>query len=287
MTEPSILPGLSAWADRYNAIICDVWGVLHDGVTVHEGAVAALRRYRDGGGRVLLVSNSPRPGALVIEQLLGMGIPRDTFDDALSSGDIARGWLKKRPGLPIGLITAPFHAPMHDGLDLRIVGPDEADHLVVTALTDDENEMPEDYRATLERYRAADVPMLCANPDYVVERGGRLIYCAGALADMYREMGGTALDTGKPSAMIYDTAMQRFTALLGETPDKSCLLAIGDAIRTDVKGAADLGIDMLFMAKGIHADDAYSDGALDTAKLGTLFAEKGVAPTAVQETLTW
>ncbi len=287
MTEPTILPGLRAWADRYDAIICDVWGVLHDGVTVHEGAVDALRRYRDGGGRVLLVSNSPRPGALVIEQLLGMGIPRDTFDDALSSGDIARSWLAERPGLPIGLITAPFHVPMHDGLDLRIVGPDEADHLVVTALPDDENETPEDYRATLESYRAADVPMLCANPDYVVERGGRLIYCAGALADMYREMGGTALDTGKPSAMIYDTAMERFADMLGEAPAKARLLAIGDAIRTDVKGAADLGVDMLFMAKGIHTEDAYSNDTLDTAKLGALFAEKGVGPAAVQETLAW
>lgn len=284
---PPILSGLSAWADRYDAIICDVWGVLHDGVTVHPAASDALRRYRAGGGTVLLVSNSPRPGDLVIEQLLDMGVPRDAFDEALSSGDVARAWLAARPGLKIDLITAPFHVPMHDGLDLEIVAPEEADRLVVTALEDDETETPEDYRSRLEVHAARKTPMLCANPDYIVERGGRLIHCAGALADLYREMGGEALDTGKPAPIIYAEAMTRFARLRGEAPDPARILAIGDAIRTDLAGAKGLGVDMLFMARGIHAEDAFTDGRLDEAKLARLFADKGLAPTAVQEKLIW
>ena len=287
MTEPTILPGLSEWADAYDAIISDVWGVLHDGKTVHPGAADALQRFRAGGGSVLLVSNSPRPGPLVIEQLTGMGVPRDAYDDALSSGDIARAWLAERPGLKIGLITSPIHMPMHDGLDLREVGPDQAEYLVATALEDDENEAPEDYRDRLEAYRAQDVPFLCANPDFVVERGGRLIHCAGALADMYREMGGTVIDTGKPSAMIYGTAMERLAAIRARAIDPSRVLAIGDAIRTDVRGAEALGVDMLFVARGIHAEDAFEGGRIARDRLARLFAQERVSPKAVTDLLRW
>ena len=287
MTELTVLPGLRAWADRYDAILCDVWGVLHDGVNVHPDAADALQRFRAGGGRVLLLSNAPRPGHLVIEQLEGMGVPRDAYDDALSSGDVARAWLMDRPNLPIGLITAAMHEPTLEGIPLQIVGPEAAEYLLVTAMEDDETESPEDYREILSRYREADVPLVCANPDYVVERGGRLIYCAGALADMYRDMGGEVIDTGKPSSLIYDTALQRLRDLRGEQIALDRLLAIGDAVRTDAKGAADLGCDLLFMAQGIHADDVLRDGEIDQGAAATLFSKAGVQPRAIQTKLRW
>lgn len=287
MTDIDILDGLSSWDDRYDAILCDVWGVLHDGANLHPGALDALQRFRAGGGHVLLVSNSPRPGPLVIEQLTEMGVPRDVYDDVLSSGDIARAWLGQRPGLRIGLVTAPMHTPMHDGLDLRIVEPEDAEYLVVTAMADDENESPDDYRTLLEAHHAAGVPMLCANPDFIVERGGQLVHCAGALADMYRDMGGIVIDTGKPSTMIYDEAVQRVGAMRGTPIDHERMLAIGDSVRTDLRGAATLGIDMLFMARGIHAKDVMTNDRIDGQKLAALFAEEMVKPTAVQEKLVW
>ena len=239
MTQPAplLVPGLSALAPSYRAVPCDVWGVLHNGVVSFPAACEALATYRrDAGGTVVLITNSPRPAGPVVEQLAGFGVPREAYDDVVSSGDVTRGMIdatRDKPILHIG--PARDHA-LFDGLDVRLVGEAEAEQVVCTGFMDDENETPDDYREQLARLVARGLPFLCANPDIVVERGDRLVWCAGALAQIYESYGGKVVYGGKPFPAIY--------ALARNAVEKACgpkatprLLAVGDGLKTDILGA--------------------------------------------------
>ena len=257
-----IIANLSQISARYDALFCDLWGCLHNGVTPFPAAVAALQAFRAKGGKVVLLTNAPRPKSSVVKQLDEMAVPRDTWDDVVTSGDAAQyAMLSGAVGRKVHFIGSPKDEVFFTDIaeDLQAVGAanppmqrvatKDAEGLVVTGLADDLTETPEDYRATLLLSKNLGLPMLCANPDIIVHLGDKLLYCAGALAKMYEEMGGTALYFGKPHPPIYDLARRRLVALGGA--EDSRILCVGDGIHTDVQGAIGESLDALFVTGGI------------------------------------
>jgi HAD superfamily hydrolase (TIGR01459 family) len=287
ITPPSFIESFSALADGYDAVLSDVWGVLHNGVAATVPACDALRRFRGRGGTVLLITNAPRPGEVVTRFLDKVGVPRDAYDGIVSSGDVTRAVMAERPQKSVFHIGPERDLPIFDGLGLRFVPLAEADYVVCTGLRNDEIETPESYRAELGELRRRRMFMLCGNPDLVVERGERLIYCAGALADLYKSLGGEVLYAGKPYRPIYDLALRRVTELRNAAPPLSRVLSVGDSIRTDLKGATDFGIDCLFVTAGIHAEELGDRHDPNLAALNRIFADAGIAPKAVTRGLEW
>jgi HAD superfamily hydrolase (TIGR01459 family) len=288
MSVPAIsfVERFATLAAGYDAVLSDVWGVIHNGVAATPAACDALVRFRAKGGTVALITNAPRPGAVVTKFLDKLNVPRDAYDAIVSSGDVTRAVMTKRPGKHVFHIGPPRDLGIFQGLDLRFVPLEQADYVVCTGLTDDETETPESYRSLLTRVRERKLFMLCGNPDLVVERGDKLVYCAGAIADLYGELGGEVLYAGKPYPPIYHEALARIAALRGGEPPRSRVLAIGDSVRTDLTGAAGMGIDCLFVTAGIHAEELGRDDP-DTAALNEMFAAAGVTPKAVTQKLIW
>lgn len=271
---------LDALHDRYDAILCDVWGVLHNGVVSWPAACEALQRARQAGKTVILITNSPRPTAQVLAQLARLGVPADCHDGIVTSGDVTRTLIAEGPRR-IFHIGTEEDLPIFDGIDVELVEDFEASAIVVTGPRDDERETPDDYAELLAHLRARDLPLICANPDIVVERGDRLIYCAGAIARAYGLLGGRTLIAGKPHAPIYDAAL----AQIGAPADRSRVLAIGDGMTTDVKGAMDNGFDLLFVSDGIHGREYGEPGAPDAERLAAFLHDFGAAPVATMVNL--
>jgi HAD superfamily hydrolase (TIGR01459 family) len=285
---PHPIVGLSAIADRYDVALCDVWGVIHNGREAYRGPCAALSRWRRERGPVILISNSPRPGSGVADQLDALGVPRPAWSELVTSGDVTRDLLAGRAPGPAWRIGPERDAPLYDGLGLAFAGAEEAAFIVCTGPTDDEVETPEDYREPLARGVARDLEMICANPDRVVQRGDRLIYCAGALADLYQSLGGRVVMAGKPHRPIYDRGLARAANLLGGLVDPARVLVIGDGIATDLAGAQRQGLDALFVASGIHgAVTLGRDGGLEMPVVEALLAAEGVSAAFVIAELSW
>ncbi|MCA3445619.1 MAG: TIGR01459 family HAD-type hydrolase [Rhodobacter sp.] len=260
-----ILAALAEVSDQYDALYCDLWGCLHDGRQPFPAAVAALRAFRAKGGTVLLLTNAPRPNTSVKQQLDRIGVPRDSYDAIVSSGDAAQY------ALITGAVGRKVH---HIGPDkdrvfftdlsedlaplaaaeppVTLVPLTEAEGIVCTGLVDDLTETPDDYRATLLYAKTQGLKLLCANPDIIVDFGDKRLFCAGAIAQEYDRMGGESLYFGKPHPPIYDLARRRLAALPGAMDDPR-LLAIGDGVTTDVQGALAEGIDVVFVTGGIAA----------------------------------
>ena len=286
MSASPFVERFATLAAGYDAVLSDVWGVIHNGVAATPEACDALVRFRAQGGTVALITNAPRPGAVVTKFLDKLNVPREAYDAIVSSGDVTRAVISKRPGKNVFHIGPPRDLPIFDGLELDFVPFEQADYVVCTGLTDDETETPESYRALLEKLRRRNLFMVCGNPDLVVERGDRLVYCAGAIADLYGELGGEVLYAGKPHPPIYDEALGRIAALRGNEPARSRVLAIGDSVRTDLTGAVRMGLDCLFVTAGIHAEELGRERP-DGAALNEMFATAGVAPKAVTRRLKW
>lgn len=282
--------GLSALAPDYDAILCDVWGVLIDGVTHFAAAAAALQDFRKRQGSVVLITNASRPSAEVRLQLDRLGVPRSCYDDLVSAGELTLREILARKGETCHHLGPPrdnglFEAAAARGAPVRRVDLDAADYVVCTGLIDDEHETPEDYDDRLERMRARGLTMLCANPDVVVGVGDRLYWCAGALARRYEAMGGKTLMFGKPHLPIYDAARARLEALRG-APLRA--LAIGDGAETDLAGAGRAGVDCLFITQGVHRDELYdAAGALDKGALLRLFQRAKAKPIALAREVVW
>jgi HAD superfamily hydrolase (TIGR01459 family) len=275
-------------ARDYDVLFCDVWGVIHNGLAAFPAACDALQRFRARGGTAILITNAPRSGEAVARILDRLGVPCDAYDAITSSGDVTRGIVASR------LNEAIFHlGPERDlsifaGLDVKFADLERADYVVCSGLFDDTTETPESYRGMLAAMRARSLFMVCANPDIVVERGDALVYCAGALADAYAAQGGDVLYCGKPHAPIYDAALTKAAMLRSDTvPSRSRVLAIGDSVRTDLKGAAAFGLDYMFVTSGIHAEEYGSRDAPDLAALNAIFKTAGVTPKAVMRGLVW
>ncbi len=293
MPEPSstsvpALAGLAAVADQFDLIICDVWGVVHNGRRAYPAACAALERFRQKGGTVIMVSNAPRPADRVAAMIERLGGDPAAYDDIVSSGDLTRMEVTARPGQAVFHIGPERDQPIYAGLDVRFVGPADAAYIVCTGFDDDETQTPEDYRGALEIAAARGLTMICANPDLVVERGEKLIPCAGAIAAFYETLGGAVIYAGKPHAPVYEETLRRAAKLRGAAVAHNRVLAIGDALRTDVAGAAAMGFPCLFVARGIHAHElGLADGPLDAARIATWAGRQQPRPWAVIETLVW
>lgn len=282
---PPILPGLSEIAARYDALICDVWGVLHDGQTARAPAVEALRRFRAERGPVVLLSNAPRPEKDLKEQFARFGVPEDCYDGIMTSGMAARADLERRAqGSRLAMLHLgpPRDRGVFEGLNVECVDTNQARVVLCTGLYDDDHETPEDYRELLDRFRAHGLVMLCANPDLVVQRGDRLIYCAGAIARAYRKIGGEVVYYGKPHRPIYEMTLRLAQEVAGRAIARP--LAVGDGLGTDIGGANGMGIDALFIADGVHGEEI---GELTPRNLGRLFAEAGVTAMAAMPALMW
>lgn len=287
VSNPPLISGLSDLVGRYDSLICDVWGVVHNGSVAYPQAVDALARFRDRGGRVALVTNAPRPFAVVQAMLDGMGVARGAYDAIVTSGDTARAVLAQRPGVRIFHVGPERDLPIYDGLDVRLVDEIDCELVSCTGLFDDENETPDDYADSLQRWESRGLPMLCINPDIVVERGDRLIWCAGALAERYRERGGETIIVGKPYAPIYEEALRTLRRLHGGRLDQARVLAVGDGIDTDVRGAIGQGIDVLFITGGIHAAVFGSRTHPDIAAVQAFLLTAGLGAVALANQLVW
>ena len=260
---------------------------MHNGVAAFPEACDALSRFRAGGGTVILITNAPRPGAAVRRMLDRLNVPHDCYDAIMSSGDVTRGIVESRPGERVFHLGPQRDVSIFTGLDIAFAQADTADYAVCTGLFDDTRETPENYREVLAAMLARSLFMVCANPDIVVERGDELVYCAGALADAYAAIGGEVLYCGKPHTPIYTAALGKAGVLRGGDPPLKRVLAIGDSIRTDLKGAASFGVDCLFVVSGIHAEDFGGRDAPDLSRLDAMLAGAGVSPQAVTRRLAW
>ncbi|HXQ48130.1 MAG TPA: TIGR01459 family HAD-type hydrolase [Caulobacteraceae bacterium] len=288
MSAPAIIQGLSQVATAYDALLCDVWGVVHNGRERFAPACQALARFRAERGPVILISNAPRPAADVLPQLDGLGVPRAAWSAMVTSGDATRTLLAERAPGPAWAIGPARDAPLYEGLGLSFTDATKAAFIACTGPVDDTTETPEDYRDRLRVGAARGLVMICANPDRVVQRGDRLVYCGGALADLYEELGGAVVMAGKPHAPIYDLALERAAAELGRPLARERVLSVGDGIATDLAGAAAQGLDALFVAHGIHASElALGDGPLDPARLDAFLSHEGAAARFAMRALAW
>jgi HAD superfamily hydrolase (TIGR01459 family) len=277
MTSPIHLPSLAALADSYDAIFCDIWGVLHDGVHVDQAAVAALSDCRARGITVILLSNVPKPNAPIYGQLDRLGASRTAYDAIVTSGDAIRVELAARSPGPMYRIGPPeFDADLWQGLNLAEAPLDQAAFVAVSGLDHPAREHPDDYLPRLATAKARNLELLCANPDRVVRVGKDLIWCAGALADRYTAMGGRVVMAGKPCPPIYAMARQALSDLRGAPVPDHRILAIGDGPATDVQGANAEGLDCLFVASGINDAALSAGGTLDLEKVNALLLAQGL-----------
>jgi HAD superfamily hydrolase (TIGR01459 family) len=285
-----IIEQIKELGSRYSAWLVDIWGVMHNGRRAFPGAVEAARAFRKQGGIVVLLSNSPRPSPSVQEQLRHLGVPDEAYDATVTSGDLTRHELGKHEGATVYHLGPERDRPIFHGLPVKLGRPEKASLIVCSGLFDDETETPDDYVERLHALAARKLPMICANPDHLVERGDRLVYCAGALAAIYEREGGSVIYAGKPYAPIYLLALQTIAKIAGREVPRSEVLAIGDGVNTDIAGAAALGISSVFVASGLHVPansggDAGTD-ALDARHLAELFAQAG-RPLAAMPALVW
>jgi HAD superfamily hydrolase (TIGR01459 family) len=238
-------------SERYPIWFCDVWGVIHDGHEAFAAASDALTRHRDAGGRVILLTNSPRSHAGVAEQLAAIGIPLNSYDGIVTSGDVTQDLLRQHAHGKVYHIGPARDLSIFDGQGIARVPLSESKTVLCTGLFHDDIETPEDYAQSLRELKDHDALMICANPDKIVRRGSRLIYCAGALAEAYAQIGGRVLMAGKPFVPIYELAMATAARLAGRDIGKGEVLAIGDGPETDIRGAADFGLAALLIADGV------------------------------------
>lgn len=277
-----IIETADAIAARYDAVFCDLWGVVHNGRAPYASAVAALQRLRAAGKTVILLTNVPKPRWSIPPQLDRMGVPRDAWDAIVTSGDAIRAELAARaPGPMFKIGRGEYDKPLWEGLDLEEAPLNKARFLAVAGLERDD-ETPADYADILKTARERDLEMLCANPDIVVQFGDKLIWCAGALARDYEALGGRVIMAGKPFAPIYELARKELAAL---SPGASRVLAIGDGLPTDIAGANAQRLDCVFIASGMHGEALWSDGKLDAAKVDAAQREAGVRATYAMQAL--
>ncbi len=281
---------------RYPVWLCDIWGVVHDGVRADMAACDALTRHRANGGVVVLISNSPRPRPALIDQLDGLKVPRDAYDDVITSGDVTRAVitrLAQQQDRRVFHLGPERDARLREGLPVSFVStPEEAEVIMCSGLFDDRTEQPEEYRPMLEKLASRQLPFVCANPDLIVKHGNDMLPCAGALAAIYEELGGEVIMAGKPHQAIYDEALRKAEAAAGRTIERREVLAIGDGMGTDMKGAADNGLDALFIAGGISAgllDDGGQDVAAGVRKVLQMLQEQapGLKLVGIMRQLQW
>jgi HAD superfamily hydrolase (TIGR01459 family) len=275
----------------YDVALCDIWGVLHDGRSAFVPAAQALVQFRRNGGTVVLITNAPRPSADIKQQLQRFRIPDEAFDAIVTSGDVTIALIRARGAAPVYHLGPPRDLGLFDlaaevaSTPSRLVALEDADYVVCTGLFDDTRETPADYETSMQAMAARGLTLICANPDLVVHRGADLIYCAGALAQRYEEIGGEVIYAGKPHAPIYDEALANAARARGLPVEKRRVLAIGDAMHTDIAGAAAQGLDALFITSGIHREDFNRPSMAAHDAIEMFCANHGLRPKAFANSL--
>lgn len=277
-----ILTSIAGLAPEYDVWLTDVWGVIHNGVEPFAHACEAATRFRLAGGTVILLSNAPRPAASVAAQLDRIGVPRFAWDAILSSGDAARTLVGTYAGKRVFHLGPERDLSLYDDLGVTLADATDAEAVSCTGLFDDEVETPADYADLLTGLAVRKVPMICANPDLTVERGDKIVYCAGALAAEYETKGGIVAYAGKPYLPIYDMAFAMIERMREKPVTKDRILCIGDGIRTDIKGAAAAGLDSIFIASGVHVASG-----LTSDIVAELFPTPDIRPIAAMPALEW
>lgn len=278
-----VLDGVASFSAPYDLIICDLWGVVHNGESAHPEALKVLAHWRDEGKKVILLSNAPRPREWSIKRMEPMGVTPDYYDEVVTAGDLAHALVsapefQKSVGRRLWHLGPAINSPTYDGTGTEeVMSPAEADFAITTAFLDEARETADDYRWRLEEFLMHDLPLVCANPDLEVGQGDVVRPCAGAIAALYEEIGGNVYWCGKPDRIAYETCM----ALAAAVP-LNRVLAIGDGLRTDIAGANGFGIDSLFITSGIHRE------GLEVARRGPeeVFEAWGATPTAMMAHLT-
>ena len=284
MTTLRFVERLRDLVDHTDVVLSDIWGVVHNGLESFPEACEALHTYRSRGGTVILITNAPRPADSVQRQLRKLGVADDVYDAIVSSGDLTRLYVADHPGRKVFWLGPERDNSIYRGLDPVLSPLEEADYIVCTGLLDDETESAEDYRPMMRQALERKLPLICANPDIVVERGDRLVYCAGAIAELYRELGGEVVFYGKPYPPIYERAIALAAEHAGHETKLDRVLAIGDSVRTDLAGAHGFGIDCLFVTRGIHSEEFEGVDQFDAASVKELF---GHPPRALTRELRW
>src|SRR6201994_3023372 len=284
MTTLRFAEKLRDLVDNVDVLLSDIWGVVHNGLVAFPEACEALHSFRSRGGTVILITNAPRPAHSVQEQLRKLGVADDGYDAIVSSGDLTRHYVAHHPGQKAFLMGSERHDTIHHGLDLTLSPLVEADYILCAGLFDDETETAEDYRPMMLQARQRGLILICANPDIVVERGDRLIYCAGAIAELYRDLGGEVIFYGKPHRPIYERAIALAAERRGSATPLDRVLAIGDSVRTDLAGAHVFGTDCLFVTRGIHSEEFEGADQLAPAPVTELVCHP---PRALMRELRW
>ena len=277
-----ILSSIAALAASSEAWIVDIWGVMHNGARAHPAAVHACLEFRAAGGAVVLLSNAPRPFAAVVPHMTALGVPPEAYDGGVTSGDAARDMIAAWQGRPLLHIGPARDRGLLAGFDIHLAPPERAEIVLCSGLYDDTRETPADYAELFHGLLARGVPMICANPDIMVERSDQLIYCAGALAADYAAAGGQVTYAGKPHAPIYARTLAEIARTKGRPVEKDRILCIGDGIDTDLEGAHGAGVRSVFIASPIFVPDGLTAGVL-----GELFATRPFAPIAALPALAW
>jgi len=287
LSAPPVLDRAASVLARYDALFCDVWGVVHDGLRAYEPAGEALARFRGLGGTVVLITNAPVPRGRVAAMLDRVALRRDAWDAIVSSGDIALGHIAERGYRRLACIGPRDRDwALFRELSAGEAAVEAADAILCSGL-EGENETAESHRPILEKARARGLPFVCANPDLVVDVGGARYLCAGAVADLYERMGGDVFWAGKPHASAYGAARAAAEGLRGSPLDPARILAIGDSLRTDIAGAAAAGLDALFIAGGIHRGDLMDRDAISPERLARLFSPPAPRAVAAMAELAW
>jgi HAD superfamily hydrolase (TIGR01459 family) len=282
----TIIQSLDEVDPGYDVLLCDLWGCLHDGTRVFPDGVEALRRFRQRGGTVVLLTNSPRPRSGVSEQIAALGAPRDCYDLLVTSGDAAQSALAAGhfgrkvyhlgPERDLGFFVGENGQP----IDVERVPLEDADGIVCTGLFDDMSETPADYRDTILYGKTRGMKLLCANPDVIVDVGEHRLYCAGAIAEAYAQAGGKSYYFGKPHPPIYALARDRVAAHTGRPVEAQDILCVGDGIATDIRGAMGEGLDAIFVTGGLAAQETATsrEAGPDPQKLSDYLAPTRLSP---------
>lgn len=248
---------------RYPVWFVDIWGVVHNGVRPFTSTVDVLAKHRAQGGTVILVSNSPRSEKGVTHQLNEIGVRPDAYDAAVTSGDVTQSLMLAEPSGKLFHLGPQRDVSLFEGLNVQRVSQSEAGAVICTGLYHDDRETPDDYADLLAQLRARDLTMICANPDKRARKGDQLMYCAGALAEAYKNLGGKVQMAGKPYAPIYHRALARASTIRGADVSKAQVLAIGDGPETDILGAANQGLPVVYVSGGVrdHVEDMATEKA--------------------------
>ncbi|MEO0398420.1 MAG: TIGR01459 family HAD-type hydrolase [Pseudomonadota bacterium] len=283
MTALSILHGLSEIADDYDALLCDAWGVIHNGRALFDGVVEALQRFREQRGPVIILTNAPKPSAIIPGQLDRLGLPRDAYDAVVTSGEATRAEIAKRLPARAYAIGWTSDTALYEGLSIAFDELDAAGFIVCTGIAEEGPSEPDDYRSLLKPAAAAGKTMICANPDIVVNWRGELMWCAGAVARVYEDLGGPVVYAGKPYPAVYELALQEIAKARGAAVSASRILAVGDGAGTDILGANQQGIDAVYVAGagGVHTGDATPEDIAAALK------DAGATARAATSALKW